>query len=174
MPYLNPPKGPCTPVRRPQTRSPGLPGGKDITVEAQMKILYHVRPSSAAFCRKYAVQCSPSRPIDTVRSKLQKTVNRALCRCELAHFRAPIAPSAQWQCASLCVPVKRTNLAPLEPRPTTVTGRLYTLVITHLTATHVTAISLPYTVQGSGLLRVGLKRKAKGYPSLSSDSVETL
>ena len=41
---------------------------------------------------------APSRPIDPIRSKLQKTVNRALCRCEFAHFRATIAPSVSLVC----------------------------------------------------------------------------
>ena len=121
--FCTPPKGPCTPVRRPQTRCPGLPAFQAAKTSYNGSIDEDIIPCETKFSSLLSevssMQCNaPSRPTETVRSKLQKTVNRALCGCELAQVSSDLSRLVRR--VRPC-----TNLALLEPRPITVTGRFF-------------------------------------------------
>ena len=76
---------PCTPIRRPQTPCPDHPGARYISMEVPVKEACHVRPSTVALCRSFAVKCTLAahrcgRYIDF------GTVNKRNNGCECAHF----------------------------------------------------------------------------------------
>ena len=76
---------PCTPIRRPHTPCPDHPGARYISMEVPVKEACHVRPSTVALCRSFAVKCTLAahrcgRYIDF------GTVNKRNHGCECAHF----------------------------------------------------------------------------------------
>ena len=83
--FCTPSEEPCTPIRRPQTPCPDHPGARYISMEVPMKKACHVRPSSVALCRSFAMKCTLAahqcgRYVDC------GTVNTRNCGCECAHL----------------------------------------------------------------------------------------